>query len=309
MVRVTFLAILLFLPHILNAQIDDKYVPPTEAVWDELRARSKQIEAELATGSVPQWAGNYTWGSIGFSGATLYIAPKSGFVYRPYTDYYPNDITDKFDFGTVEQRNGSIYLHSVRHLFGDEEFQFIKWGDREHFLPVSRIPLLANLVNAGCEEFQHEKRIGTLYIPTRGSQLDAKIFGIPTIPSPFKLFFLKSAVSGKVISTGKTTIVNPFPESSTYPWRHKYTEASIDMGSQAGLWKGMLLYLKERTNVLITAQVTDVKDKSADVKIHTSYQVTNYPERGPSGPNIGWVLTSKIDKQWYYGNSTPQECW
>ncbi len=290
------------------AQAEPTFIPPTKEEWAELDKRSKQIDAELVKPMKYEWAGVYEWGAIGFAGSILKVAPDSGYVYRPYNDYLAINYIGRFDYGHIEIKNDRLILHSVRGHFGDEEAFYIKWGSRNLLLPSRHMPKFTNFLNAGCDKFQKDRNFATLHFPTKRDQLNNQVSGDLIFPDAFRYQLLESPVDLRVMSVGESLIESHFPESPTYPWRRKYTDVVVDGGSKKGVWQGMRLFVKERTNELIPAFVTDVREDSADAKVVMSFHIATYQEKEPTGPMVGWKLTSGIDDSWFYGTSTPSAC-
>ena len=261
--------------------------------WDEMLSKAKQIEQELGTDKVPEWAGRYHWGSLGFSGSTLTLAPKTGFVYRPYTDYTPNDIMDKFDYGTVEVMDSRIFLRSTRQHFGDERFYFVKWDERSLLIPEAYFPLLLNFFNAGCADAKEYSDVGHMYFPTKADQVRKKLSGRPVIPAAFNPLLLRSPLTAKITSIVGKRVKKQFLDTETHLWYDQYTTVALNIGSHSGVWTGMNLYarISEGATEYYRLQITKTSETTSEGEVYRSFEGTE-----PAPPQRGFVFSSRLDQ-------------
>jgi len=271
----------------------------TVAEWQEVRTRTDRILKELKEPGLPDWAGKYENGDIGFVGEILYVAPKSGFVSRHYSD--TGEYADLFDFGSVELKDGRIFLKPVRGNIEEQEYFFVKWGERQLFIPAKRMFALLTQANAGCEQFDSTRTL-TLVLPTRANTLDKRVSGIPEISDPFRSFLITTPITVALTEVGdsKTVRENNLSQIRT-------TKVTLDHGKADGLWRGMRLYWFEKTvsDKLLQATVKEVSDHSAAAEVEMAFE-----NKIPSMPQKGWRFTTRLNALWFKDLPFPPDvCW
>jgi hypothetical protein len=272
--------------------------------WEELRNRTERIKEELEQPNKPEWAGIYATGD-GFGGETLYVAPKSGFVYRPFSDF-PSGIFARFDYGNIEIKDGHIYLRPTRGNFDYGELYFVSWGERHFALTDSRMKHFLNLVNAGCDQFQSRGKVGTLFTPAKLGEYERTLRGTPTLPISFRKYLFESPLTVAIRTVGNKKVTKDAPDYPSNPWMTQTTEVVLDKGESDGIWVGMQLFIQkpdasvEHSVVLVTS----VTKHSANAKVRRTFE-----GREPTIVTVATKLTSRLDVTWFQRNWVPQDCW
>ncbi len=185
-------------------------------------------------------AGDYYHGGNASYRYFLSVTPDGhfSFIRRDCTD-----VSDR-NFGGASLLAGHLILSPA--LPVDEEgfggivtdFHVIRWGDRVYLVPEAQKQAFCNAVNEGFEP--RPAASGGSYL--RRDDWNTKVSGLPSVPEDWERLLLKKPLTGKVIAV---------------PGRSR---ARIDLGSDAGVWKGM--YLWADTDQFGLVKVVDVEAKS-----------------------------------------------
>jgi len=274
----------------------------TEQEWGDLKTRIANVSKEIEGLKDHEWAGIYKTGSWG-SGSVLYIAPKAGFVDRPYVDYYPNNIVDQYDYGEVKVDNGRYLLKPMRGKFYSEIYS-LKWGKRHFFIPDGFLLHFINEVNAGCDQFQTKEEVLQLYFYVRDGEQKAPLSGLPDLPAQFRGLILKQPVTAELIAVGE-----PLKRDSSYGGSNVQTwitNVKLNAGNDRGLWAGMELFAKDADDKrqLISVKVTDVSEHTAEAQMESYIN-----DHNPPIPVVGWRLDSRLKESTTDTWNSHSVCW
>ncbi len=293
--------VLIAQPYVL-AQSPSTVPAPTPREWEELRSRSQAIEEELKQPLNVEWAGAYESGDIGFSGVSLLIAPKHGFVRSRYSDLSPEPLPS-FDFGEVSMgEDGILRLTGTRGYLASKEFFFVPWGERHFLVPVEEIRAFVNVVNAGCDQVTDARQLVSLKFPSKEGEFRKRLFGIPKLPAAFANLILKSPIKAVMKTVGGRTLTKYSPTSSLWS---RTTKITIDRGHSDGVWEGMYFFLisKDGSKVIGNAIVKTVSAHSADAETRDSFEGEE-----PPLPTIGTRMTTRFKLSWFSRYSGPDIC-
>lgn len=295
-IHLTFLILFLFivLSPAIVAQDTDGYDPETQVRWQKMLDHTKLIDNELEQSGLPDWAGFYHWGSLGFVGSTLKIAPKSGFVYRRYTDVPSKERPESFDFGKFEVVNGAIRFYSVLDNLKDKNFFPLKWGERNLLIPEDKMLTLATQYNTGCGEATDFRDVGHLYFPTKADEVRKRLFGKPSVPPEYERNLFSEPIQAKLVSIINIRLKKD-DSLSDQDWYEQYTTITLNVGSKHGLLKGMTLYspIASTDNLYYTAEITKLSENAAEAEIYRNIKGTK-PVVLPFGLDFSTKLTKSI---------------
>lgn len=138
--------------------------------------------------------------------------------------------------GTYDENNGGVRLkEGVVHLAPEKpnvrkgirgtptKFVSVRWVSRIYLVPTEEMVEFCSAVNQGIEP--RSQSWGEFYL--RQNDWSRPVTGLPTVPEPWRRYFLAKPVSGKI-----TELIGK-------------QEAWFDRGSAQGLLKGMILTAKD----------------------------------------------------------------
>jgi len=246
---------------------------------NEADARKRKIEAEHKELGEHPWAGKYYEGDGLGVGVSLWIAPKSGFVFEWHgclgvydRNYGPVSVADKklqLSFTFPNTREGFQGL--------SPELIPVSWGQRRYLVPPDRIVDFCNSVNAGNEP---RKGIYGLHLLRRGDEKKS-VQGWPNIPREFDRYLLKQAISTEIVAVGAVQT-----RPSAADWKFKDTRVTLKGGEDLGLRKGMELHVTAPDDVVESISVREVKE-------HTSEGVMTGIGVETPNPKVGWKLSTQ----------------
>ena len=232
----------------------------SELVRAELNRRKEFIEAEIGTGAVPEWAGEYYAGDGLGKNVLVRIAPQGGFTYTW------NGCLGLYDvnYGPVEVRGRrltlSFELPNDAGTFGvPKHFVPVRWGERHYLLAEEELKPFVNAVNSayepcgpGCGPF----------LLRRGDE-EKGVSGWPDLPEEYRKLFLDHPIAGRVV---KVLDTETRFERDGYAWRT--TKVEIDIGRDDGVWEGMELYSGLDTYVGSGFEVIRVSKHTSVAVVH-----------------------------------------
>jgi hypothetical protein len=217
-----------------------------EQIWElkrspdvraEFERRREFIEAEMATGAVPDWAGEYSNGIE--RNIRISVAPQGGFVYS-----FGGGCLGRYDsnYGSVAARDNRL---SLKFELPDDgapfgaprEFAIVRWGARIYLLADDELKPFVNAVNSGREPHRH-------CFPSCGSFLvrngddEKPVSGAPDVPGEYRRLLSDKPITGRVLRVLDYEM--EFDPERGYGWRT--TRVEMDIGSDDGVWEGMELF-------------------------------------------------------------------
>lgn len=226
---------------VLSAQQD--IAMSAEETASDSRLGMIRIELESLHGH--PWAGAYE-----ATNESLFLAPRSGFVYLSYGCTHSSASHGE----VVEVTPQRIVLRSVATL---KAFQIepaillrAEWQGHRYLIPDGDVVRFANCVNS--------RESGTpAWFLHRMSDRPQPEPRWPTLPSPFEHYILSEPLSAGIL---QITLVEPAPddESGTC-WQ---ADVTLDKGARDGVFLGMMLYPTHR-DAYLGAEVLDVFDHQA----------------------------------------------
>lgn len=209
----------------------------SEEVLSELERRRKSFEDEMATGAVPDWAGDYYDGDGLGRNVHLRISPQGGFVSTWSGCMGLYDL----NYGPLQLRGNRLTLdfelpNDAAGVGFPREFRFVKWGGRMYLLTEDELKPFVNAVNSGLEP--HKECIPScgFFRVRRGDDARA-VSGVPDLPAEYRRLLLDRPITGTV-----TRILDSESEKDADGYGSRTTTVEIDVGSDAGVWIGMELY-------------------------------------------------------------------
>ena len=210
----------------------------SDEVMSELKRREDSFEAEMATGAVPDWAGQYYDGDGLGRNIVVRLSPQGGFIYTWSGCLGLYDL----NYGPVEYRGSRLLMtfelpNDAGKFGGPSSLLHVRWGERNYLLADEDLKPFVNAVNSGREPQK-------FCIPRCGSFLlregdDQKpVSGLPDLPAEYRRLLLDHPIVGRVVSVLESEI-EAEPDRS-YAWRT--TQVEIDLGSDDDVWEGMELH-------------------------------------------------------------------
>jgi hypothetical protein len=205
----------------------------SDATNAEFEHREKLIKAELATGAVPEWAGEYGFGDGLGVNIRMALAPQGGFIYSWHGCL---GLYDR-NYGKVTAKDGRLVFNlelpndkrgfSIR----SETYVPVRWGERHYLLGEDEARDFANAINAGrepCGEFCSE------FLIRAGDEKKA-VAGRPELPPDIARYLLEKPIAAKIVRVIESKVVDD--EVPEIKWR--VTRVQIGAGLEQGVWEGM----------------------------------------------------------------------
>jgi hypothetical protein len=259
-----------------------------EQVQAEIERRKNLFEAEMATGAVPDWAGEYSNGIEFGRNSRIKLAPHAGFTHSRGSAC---GRTYDANFGAVVVRGNRLSLryelpNDEAHFGGSREFVIVRWGQRIYLLPEEELGPFVNAVNSGKEPHKHCIPSCAPFLVRRGDD-EKPVSGTPDLPAEYRRRLLDRPITGRVVRVLDDE--SEFDLERGYGWRTIRVE--IDLGSDDGVWEGMELYASANPDVGGGFKVEQTQARSS---VAINREVTG-PEAHALEP--GFCLSTRPDKQ------------
>jgi hypothetical protein len=245
----------------------------SEALDKEIDQRYDAIKAELETGSVADWAGEYGYGDGLGVNVGLALAPDHGFAYR-WTGclgvYGQN-------YGSVSDRNGRLVLD---HVHPNKPGSFggfskilvpVPWGDRLYLVGEEQLGDFVNAVNSGSEPCSD---MCTSFL-LRADDRKAKVTGQPTLPAEYAARLLDKPLYARV-----TKIIEGDQMAVDDEYHDRSATVELDVGRNGGLWEGMEFYATTGDLMTDTFTVVKVAESSSVASVQSYDDSLLAPKRG-----------------------------
>jgi hypothetical protein len=267
---------------------------PSPAIWmdrdqveAELERRTDLFEAEMATGVVPDWAGEYSSGIELGRNIRIRVAPQAGFTFAWRGCLGVYDV----NFGPVVVRGNHLSLryelpHDGAGLGVPRDFVIVRWGQRVYLLPEDELGAFVNAVNSGKEPHRHCIPSCEPFLVRSGDD-EKPVSGTPDLPVEYRRRLLDRPITGRVVRVLDDE--TEFDLEQGYGWRTIRVE--IDLGSDDGMWEGMKLYASANPDVGGGFEVVQTQERSS--------VAINREVVGPGAPPLepGFCISTLPDEQ------------
>ena len=219
----------------------------------EAAQRKSQITSEIETLQNHDWAGSYYKGDGLGENVSLMLSPTNGYLFEWHGCM---GLYDR-NYGSIKQQNDRLQLtftfpNTQRGFQGiAEQFVLVSWGTRIYLIPQDDLVGFCNDINSGAEP---RKRVHGNYQLREGDESKV-VAGHPEIPEKFKPYLLDQPIEAKIVE-----IRNVTTRPSIADWNFKDTEVIIDSGTNAGILKGMELYVVVPNEIVESVVIRDVED-------------------------------------------------
>ena len=223
----------------------------------EFKRREALLMAELRSGIMPDWAGEFARGDGLGVNVRLLLAPEGGFVFNWRGCLGLYDI----NYGAVEVRDGHLMLRfelpnteqGFEGIAG--EFVPVRWGDRLYLLATREAREFANAINSG---FEPCDGMCARFLLRAGDEQKSAA-GRPELPPEFLRYLLEKPIEARVTKVLEN--VTRSEDKSGFAWRTRKVE--LDVGRKAGVWEGMAFNEVSREGAGETFRVTEVRDATS----------------------------------------------
>jgi hypothetical protein len=255
----------------------------SQSAEDEAKTRGSYIQAEIAAGRAPDWAGRYYMGDGLGVGVSLSLAGQAGFVFEWHGCM---GVYDR-NYGPVTVKDHTILLSCT---FPNEERGFkgiatelipISWGSRKYVIPPNDLVKFCNSVNSGDEP---RNDIHGFHLLRQGDE-KKPVQGWPAVPAEFEHYLLKKSIDTEIVAVG-----TPRLRPSIVDWKFKDTPVTLKGGKDIGLRPGMELHVVSKDtsdSIVIGTILVGVVDD------HTSQGLMTGIGEESQGPKVGWKLSTK----------------
>ena len=242
-----------------------------DAVVKTTESRRNFIARELSRTPEHLWAGHYYAGDGLAMNQRLTAAPISGFAF-----------TWHGNLGLYDHNHGDIHIVGDR-LFLLPELQTdsrvggelprelypVTWGSRMYLIAKTELDDFVNAVNLGREP---RRQLHGLFL-LRGDDYTKVAQGQPRLPGTHLKKLLAEEITGNI-----TAVFAPESDDSD-AWT-----VEINLGQQAGVWRGMELCLADSTYTITVTKVSD----------HTSEATYSMTPIASVLPEVGMAVRSRF---------------
>lgn len=255
----------------------------SEQVRTELGRRNEYLEAEIGTGAVPEWAGEYYTGDGLGKNIAVMIAPQGGFTYTWHGCLGLYDV----NYGTVDSRGRrltlSLELPNGKDFGVPDHFLPVRWGERHYLLADDELKSFVNAVNSGHEPCG--PRCGPFLL--RKGDDEKPVHGRPDLPEDLRKLLLDQPIAGRVVAVLDTE--TRFDHDSEFGWRT--TKVEIDIGRDDGVWEGMELYSQPGNYVGSGYEIVRADAHKSSAVMH------DMVEKGEPGLEPGLCVSTRPEQQ------------
>jgi hypothetical protein len=286
LVRITVVAVVLVIAGLALSADEPRTNLTSEQLWElihspattaELDRREARLEAELAEGDTPEWAGTYYRGDGLGLNVSVTLAPHGGFAYT-WTG-----CLGRYDanYGRVHEANGRIALDAELPARGRgiaREYVLVLWSGRHYLVGVDQAKEFVNAVNAGrepCDGFCVE------FLLRRGDE-SIVVDGHPALPEEWRAWLLEQPIEAGYLETLETSVEPDEHATPDYPYSWRRSRLRIGAGSRQGVWPGMTFFDTAPESTGIEYTVVEV---GADASIVRAQEMlTADPGAAPRAP-------------------------
>ena len=250
-----------------------------------IKAKSQQIEKEIAQLKDHPWAGQYYFGDGLGANVSLTLAPKNGFtiVWHGCMGLYDQN------HGTVEwDEDKNILKMSFAFEVEKEyyigryasEYKPIRWGERVYLIPANEIVQFCNEINSGSEP---RKGLWGESFLRRGDE-KKETQGKPVLPEEFMSCLFDEPVDAAITSVKGVRETRDITDSPVF-----ITTVVISKGKKDGLVPDMKLYVMEPEDIFESMKLTKVEETQSEGEFH----IWSSGTRKTPTPVEGWQLSTR----------------
>jgi len=249
-----------------------------------IKAKSQQIEKEIAQLKDHPWAGQYYFGDGLGANVSLTLAPENGFtiIWRGCMGLYDQN------HGTVEWDRDKNTL-KMSFAFEVEkgyagryasEYKPIRWGERVYLIPTDEIVQFCNEINSGSEP---RKGVHGQSFLRRGDE-KKEVQGKPELPKEFMSCLFDKPVNAVIVSVKDVRETRDITDSPVF-----ITTVVINKGKKEGLVPGMQLYVMEPKDLVERMKLTKVEETQSEGE----FRIWSSKTRKTPTPAKGWQLSTR----------------
>lgn len=240
-----------------------------EGEWPEFDAQRARIEAEVARGELPSWAGSFAGSNhsscgLGSWNVTIELAPAARIVWTRvsgFGDRRNRGTVMGFDDGWVNVRWDFACTGALRRMDPyrsepelSDRVWLSSWGDRDFLVPECDLAHFVNVVNRSPDGLVTEPPFAFRWKP--GAAPDASLpyyelnrlkearpAGRPTLPAPWDARIRSEPLMARILEAGRPMLEH---RDHQVDMAFLSQHVRLDRGTADGVFVGMNLHLARR---------------------------------------------------------------